>query len=126
MLPEFLGIKDQLHVVDDGGDVLQCGALERGKKKQKNKSITDHLTHNISLTEGSWSVSWELYAVLVSDVIGAFHYTLEVGFFKFVGEYVIRNAPWRWDFKLQSRGNLNNSLTIAATFIYNLLASWSV
>lgn len=34
-LPEFLWIKDQLDIVDNGGNVLQCSTLNQKKKKEK-------------------------------------------------------------------------------------------
>lgn len=41
---------------------------------------------------------------LLSDYLfiffnGAFHYTIQVGFSKLMSDYIIKNAPWSWNFK---------------------------
>ena len=43
LLPQFLGIKDQLDIIDNGGNVLQRGALY-----QKNERNTTRLVSSLS------------------------------------------------------------------------------
>lgn len=42
-LPQFLGIKDQLDIIDDSGNVFQCSTLYERNKKKKYDKIISHL-----------------------------------------------------------------------------------